>query len=212
MGLWSDELLRARPTTTRLNRYQGEIGGQTYHCLRILVGVLHELGEVVRKSTTTMNHPSFRALVNRLPKKEQAMWKRVRDLSVGKKAEKVADELLKALRNTTAFHYDRKEISAGFDRRFPSGSVDRQQQPLFTRGKTVQSVRLFFADAAATEALDAQIKARRVERFGKKLSAILIDVSKTIALLVEAFIEARSGSRPFEEEIAPKGETDDLSQ
>ncbi len=211
LALWSDDLLRARPKAKRLNRYQGEHGGQTFHVIRLACGTIHELGEFIQKHSGVLNHPLFLEVLDRLPEREKEMWNAVRDLAFGKKSAKTADDLLKDLRNTTAFHYDARELAAAYDRRFPRGSNDREQQPLLSLGPRVHTARFYFGDAAAATLLVQQIERRGVSEFGARFSEILANVSVVLALIVEGFIEARSALRDFVEDATPAGAVDDLS-
>jgi hypothetical protein len=197
------EMPDAPPPPANLNRSVGEHGGATVHASRLFVGLVHEVGEVIRDNGRALNEPFFQdKVIAQLPPRALEMWNRVKNLALGKKPDKAMDELAEFLRNKTAYHYDGAALREGYDRRFPSGSRERTKQPLVSLGNTVYGRRFYFADAVAANLIEQGAHERNLAPFGPKMSEILRDLSFTLALVVEAFIVARTRGkwRPFPED------------
>lgn len=192
--LWMDGLMEEKPSLpARLNRLYGEHAGTTLHTFRLLAGLLHEVGEVVRKNSRAFNESFFRKKVlGKLGPQGLEMWSRVTALATGKKVQKQLDQLLDLLRNKAAYHYDGDELRKAYGRRFPTGSRDREKTPLAARGSTVFANRFFFADAAAQEVIEGEATGRGLMPLAAKMSVALRDFSMTLAVVIDAFIEART--------------------
>jgi hypothetical protein len=190
------------PGSHRINRYQGEHGGNFIFTFRLLLGVLHELGEIVKGNSSALNEEFFRKRVlGRLDTRATKAWSRVEELARGKSGRKKLDDLLRNLRNQTAFHYDGAALHEGFERQFPAECGDnRMKKPLASLGDVVGARRFFFADSAASGVIEAAATEAGVDALGAELTEVSSDISITLGLIVEAFVSERGGWSPFAED------------
>src|SRR5262249_32701179 len=91
--MWHEDLMRQTPER-KLNRVCGEYGGSITHTFRLLIGIVHELGELIQKRGRALNDPFFQMKVlPKLDKEQRARWEQIHDLAFQKKAQKAMDEL-----------------------------------------------------------------------------------------------------------------------
>jgi hypothetical protein len=188
-----------------LNRYFGEHGGGMTHVFRLLIGVVHELGEFIRENGKALHEPFFeKQVLPKLSTEHRAMWVRVRDLAQGgKSGVKMMDDLLDFLRNKTTYHYDGAELFRGYEARFPSGATAKNRQPVVSLGARVRNTRFYFADAVAYDLIEEGAESRGLMPLGPKLSNVFLELCTVLGRIVEVFLQARRPWRDFAEESAP---------
>jgi hypothetical protein len=200
--LWHVELTAGlTPPPQPLNRASGEQGGVITHTTRLLVAILHELGELVRKNGKVLHDPFFeQKVLPKLDKEQRIRWERLRDLAQGKSPAKSMDDYLDFLRNKATYHYDAEDLRPGYERCFPHGSEKPREQPLVSIARDLRSTRFYFGDATAYNVLEHSAAERELVPLGPPLSAALADLMVTLAKIVEIFIQARKPWREFKEE------------
>jgi hypothetical protein len=207
LELWHEETLRCRAGShENYNRLCGEWGGMLMHSWRLLIGLLHELGVLLRKNSKVLDEPFFvESVLSRLPPDSRHMWERVRELAESQRPQrketvKRLDRILHAVRNKTAFHYDVKALAKAYAERFPSGARELRRTPFVSLGDTVFARRFFFADAVVQTSLETYA-AKAGFPFAPSVSGALKDLAMSLALILQSFIEARRLDpwKPFEE-------------
>jgi hypothetical protein len=200
--MWHQELMDQAPAAPqRLNRWFGEHGGSITHTFRLLIGLAHEVGELVQRNAKTLHEPFFNEKVlSKLDKDQRARWERLRDLAFAKPSEKSMDGLLEFLRNKMTYHYDAADLWPAYDRRFPSGPSDKLKQPLVSLSSDIRGHRFYFADAVAYDLVEEEGRQRGLAPLGPKMSTVLTDLMVSLERIVEAFLQARRPWRNFEEE------------
>jgi hypothetical protein len=116
--------------------------------VRVRIGFIHELLNLIKESHETIDHQAFKHIVRLLSPFGKNAWMALFDAAMSNPS---ANELAKALvivRNKVAFHYDSRELGHGFSRAFieragPYGT------PFVSRGSNLKETRFYFSDAAA---------------------------------------------------------------
>lgn len=128
----------------------GEFNGFTNHLFRLHLGTLHELLKLIEENSKALKEPALAAVIGKMSTKAQKSWAVI--VGVATRTTQTKSDLIQFLlfaRNKVAFHYDGKEIGAGYKLAFAkTGRV-----PYVSRGATLGRSRLYFADAAAQDYL-----------------------------------------------------------
>ena len=126
----------------------GQFHGLRLHVMRLQVGLVDELLNVVRRHERVLQEQTFRKVVSQLGKDAKLRWAAIVGVALGKKTGDETARKLAIIRNKIAFHYDTTEIGRGFRESF-LGKGDHGRHPLLSRGGSVAETRFYFADAAA---------------------------------------------------------------
>jgi hypothetical protein len=128
--------------------HRGQHGGLETHLLRILVGILYELLELIREHPAVLKGDLFKEVYRLCPKDGKSAWDAVVEAANGHMSTDPLNRALFFVRNKVVFHYDAKELLAGYVAAF---SQERYGPPMISRGNNMQESRFYFADAAAQQ-------------------------------------------------------------
>lgn len=179
------------PQPPRKNRLWGAWMGVDFHIFRAIVGVMHELFNLVRDNETVISHPFMRSVVQQLPRLAREGWDAVTAVALGATPADPLGKRLLLLRNKVASHYDPTAIVAGYRHHFLS--ADRQDDRAFiSRGSSMKTTRFYFADAAATGYLRSIVgKDESQELLMMNVAELLSPVNHALMGIVETFVQRR---------------------
>lgn len=178
-----------RPRDIRISPELGEYYGLHAHWIRMMIGLLKALAEVISENERAMNDPFFEKLVKSLSKTYREAWRNTVNaaLATTAKGDRFGRMLFFA-RNKVAFHYDPKEIFRGYQLKF----VQKDDGPPYiSRDDAMEGTRFYFADAAAEEYLLYASGASDGREFFESGWVILPDIAHAIREIVIRYVNAR---------------------
>src|SRR5438093_8557811 len=92
-------------------------GYRAAHLDRLLAGIVHELTELIRNSTTAIESRGLRRVVRKTPKGIQPVWEHLVAVARAQGTGPGSDPLSRLIffaRNKVAYHYDPKMIARGY--------------------------------------------------------------------------------------------------
>lgn len=165
----------------------GAFSGLHFHFFRILLGILHELLYLIKTDSAVLEKPLFRGVVHQLPKTARAAWKKLVESSLADSSRDPDIAFLVKARNAVAYHYGPKAIGQGFRRAFAADT----EEAFISRGSSIASTRLYFADRAAQSYLQQVFGEDELERYFLKQPKLISDIAGALVSIVKAFVQAR---------------------
>ncbi len=194
-----EQLLRYRAHADRRPlAHRGQLSAMNDQVARLLIGIVHEVLNVIRKGVRVFEDPEFQSLRSALPKSSQTAWREIRQVAENEdrvpQRHDATSQLLVKLRNHVSFHYDGPKLVEGYLLHFKLDAVQEHEQHAFiSDGKNMEGTRFYFADAAMVQATTAATKLERadVHRQISDLAQMLADTLRDVVL---AFVQARAPS------------------
>ncbi len=179
-------VLRKIPEDRGPSKELGQAGGMSEHLYRLLMGIIHELLELIEKNRPVLGQTYFQRVVKRLHPHAKQAWKTLTNVQVGPKSKDPVAKLVHFARNKVAFHYDANAIAAGF-RSFVSTS----QAPYISRSQSMAGTRFYFADAAAQQLTRDEADTQIVDDFFSGKLSIFLQVNHAVREVVTTFVQLR---------------------
>ncbi|MGH7240152.1 MAG: hypothetical protein ACREHG_08855, partial [Candidatus Saccharimonadales bacterium] len=172
------------------NRQWGHYWGLNFRIIRLIMGTLHELLNMIDEQQDNLNHPFFRDVEMALPVNIRDDWREVVNVACGDSSQKLSKVLLK-IRNNATFLYSPKAIEKGFKKHFLS-SKGKDTRAYLSRGErdTMQGWRFYFSDAAIG-GLGHDIAGSASDALGTEFQKLLDRVSLPLSSIVTSFIQKR---------------------
>lgn len=126
----------------------GLYNGVNVHLLRLLMGTVYELLNLIGRKEAIVQDAAFLKTVRLLPKDSRDAWNEVVSIALNRECTATIGKALLDARNHVAFHYDLKRIQSGYRRHFLS-SQNEDTRAYISRGENMKETRFYFADAAA---------------------------------------------------------------
>lgn len=167
----------------------GQFHGLRLHVMRLQVGLVDELLNVVRRRAPVLQEQTFRKVVSQLGKDAKLRWAAIVAVALGKKTGDETAKKLAIIRNKIAFHYDTAEIGRGFRESF-LGKGDHGRRPLLSRGGSVAKTRFYFADAAAQACILPKGQRSLGDHFFEG-GGLVWDVNVALFNIVTRFVQVR---------------------
>jgi hypothetical protein len=151
-----EQLNNCRPPQFKAEPYTGQWQGMQVQAKRFIVGIINELlvATEAAEDKGILKDALFTKAVSNSGKASEQAWQDL--VSVARK-EPATTEVRRALdtaRNRAAFHYDRSRLRDSYKKYFLTGPQTEYTAAAFASlGKTLESTRFFYADAAVNEAL-----------------------------------------------------------
>jgi len=181
----------AKPTGTfRKSRIWGAHAGIEFHALRLQVGLLHELLNLLRESGNALLHPFIAKVVKLMPSNARGSWKSLVSVAMGSTPTDQFGRSLLLIRNKVSFHYDPKAIFSGYRHHF-LGSTKRDDRAFISRGQSMSATRFYFADAAPIGYLRSLVGDEGSDELLKSVAQLVRTVNIALKYVVEGFIQCR---------------------
>lgn len=192
----------ARPTGLfKKTRLWGAWSGVESHIFRSIVGLLHELFDLIRSNEHLLQHPFLGSVLRQLDRPTRQAWETVVTVALGATPADPIGKSLLLIRNKVSFHYDAKAIFAGYRHHFLTpGQFD--ERAFVSRGNTMQESRFYFADAAALGYLRSIMGRENLDALLIQLVDLLKPVNRALMAIVEAYVQRRG--------YAYRGETEQV--
>ena len=174
----------------RKDRPWGAWAGVDFHIFRLLVGLLHELFDLIRDNQDVIRHPFLESVIKQLSPAAREAWNAVITVASGATPADALGKSLLLIRNKVSSHYDPKAIVAGYRHHF-LGTEKLDDRAFISRGGNMKSTRFYFADAAATGYLRSIVGKDQSEEITMNVADLLRSVNYALMGLVEAFIQKR---------------------
>ena len=174
----------------RISRRWGAYNGARYHSLRLMVALIHEVLNLVHANQKTLEHAFFKAVLKQIPREAREHWSALVQAAEGKQVDSPVGKFALLVRNKLVFHYDPKEIFAGYSLFF-SSHVHGAESAFVSRGTSMSETRYFFADAAAGGYLTKDIQDQKAEDLLMGIISIMPGLSFSLMSIIHHFIQKR---------------------
>jgi hypothetical protein len=171
-------------------RVLGAVAGVRFHVLRAIVGVVHELFELIRANREQIEHRSFVSLLQQLRPGARDAWQALAAVALGGTPSDGLGKRLLLLRNKVSFHYDPKPIFIGYSHHF-LGLEKIEDRAFVSRGASMQESRFYFADAAAEGYLHSLVGRDQTLEMLNEVASTVGQVNVALFTIVDAFIQRR---------------------
>jgi hypothetical protein len=143
-----DMLLKSGPANLKeRTSVCGEYAGVKFHLIRLHIAFAHELLKLVEANKDILQHPFFKETLRMLSKKARESWNIILEAALPEKVPEKTSNLLARIRNKMVFHYDAKELFAGYKKGFFENDKTIQNACI-SLGNTLENARFYFADLA----------------------------------------------------------------
>jgi hypothetical protein len=172
----------------KVSLYWGEYCGIDLHLWKLMVGLFHEVVQLIKDSRDVIAHPYLQSVLKGLRKEQKDIWlSLVAAATAETKPEASRFALL--IRNKVVFHYEPKEICRGYKTFFGSDAPGAQRA-FVSRGNDMDHTRHFFADAAVTGYLMARGEGKFEELMTNVITSVT-DLNFMLTGIVDTFIQTR---------------------
>ena len=100
------------------NRLWGAFSGVQFHTFRTVIGLLHELFNLIRRNKSLLQQPFFKSVVRQIDPSARKAWGTVVAVALGNTPSDTLGKSLLLVRNKMSFHYDGKAIFIGYGHHF----------------------------------------------------------------------------------------------
>jgi len=167
----------------------GEYTGIKLHIIRLHIAFVHELFQLIQNNKSILAHPFLAEVVRVLNKKARSSWELLIEAALAIHTSPKKTNPLFMIRNKVAFHYDAKELLAGYKRGFFRGD-EVLQKACVSEGNTLWNSRFYFADLAIQGYIEKELGAD-ADRFYASLNQIMEDINMALHSIVIRFIQRR---------------------
>ena len=174
----------------RKDRAWGAWAGVDFHIFRLLVGLLHELFDLIRKNQDVIQHPFLASVIKQLPPPRREAWNAVITVASGATPADPLGKSLLLIRHKVSAHYDPKAVVGGYKHHFLNAEKS-DDRAFVSRGNSMKSTRFYFADAAATGYLRSVVGKNQSDEIMMTVADLLRSVNHALMGIVEAFIQRR---------------------
>ncbi len=172
------------------NRLGGALSGFKFHIFRTVIGLLHELFNLIRKNEPILQQPFLQSVVRQIDPSAREAWKTVVAVALGSTPSDVLGKSLLLVRNKMSFHYDGKPIFIGYSHHFLNAE-HLDDRAFISRGHSMKETRFYFADAAALGYLRSIAGRENIDMIITKVAELLDPISHSLVALVNSFIQKR---------------------
>jgi hypothetical protein len=172
------------------NRLWGTFSGVQFHVFRDIIGLLHELFNLIHKNEHLLQQPFFKSVIHQIDKPAKKAWDTVTVVALGNMPADALGKSLLLVRNKISFHYDGKAIFIGYKHHFLK-SKQLDERAFISRGNSMEESRFYFADAAAQGYLRSIEGRDNIEEPIMKIAELLDPVNHSLLAIVDAYIQKR---------------------
>ncbi len=167
----------------------GEYAGIKFHLIRLHIAFAHELLKLVETNKDILQHPFFKETIRMISKKARESWDIILEAALPEKVPEKTSNLLARIRNKTVFHYDAKELFAGYKKGFFEDGKTLQNACI-SIGNTLENVRFYFADVAVQGYLEKGLDID-TKHFIAELEKIMRGINIALYDICTKFIQRR---------------------
>jgi hypothetical protein len=185
-----DMLLKSGPENLKeRTTVCGEYAGIKFHLIRLHIAFAHELLKLVEVNKDILQHPFFKETIRILSRKARESWGVIIEAALPEKVSEKTSNLLARIRNKMVFHYDAKELFAGYKKGFfEDGRA--LQNACISLGNTLENARFYFADLAVQGYLEKGLDID-TNRFISELEKIMRGINIALYDICTKFIQRR---------------------
>jgi hypothetical protein len=154
----------------------------------------------LKEQKAATDSPEFAKLLATVPLQARQAWGFILGIALGSDLSDGRDDpvlqMLVRLRNTVAFHYSAKILCRGYQRHFSSAEKVHTSRAVFSDGKSMETTRFHFADAAAEEAIyeATKIETRNV---AGRIGELVGYVNLALKPIVTAYLRSVATATPY---------------
>jgi len=168
----------------------GEYTGMRLHAIRLHIGFVHELFRLIQNNKNLLTHPFLKEIVRVLNKKARKSWETLVETALMKEEAPRKSNPLFMIRNKVAFHYDPKELRAGYNKGFfKDGKI--LQYACVSEGNASWGSRFYFVDLAIQGYLEKELGSD-ANSFFDSLSKIMAEINMALHNICIRFIQRRN--------------------
>ncbi len=183
-------LLKSEPLgKPQRNSLWGEYSGIKFHIIRLHIGFVHELFKLIQNNKRLLGHIFFKEVIRLLNKKARKSWEALIEAALVEEASSKKGSPLHMVRNKVAFHYDAKELLAGYNIGFFKNG-ETLEGACISLGNSLEEARFYFADRAIQGYIEKGLDTD-IESFFKSLEQIMRDINISLYNICVTFIQRR---------------------
>ena len=183
----------------RISRHGGNYSGVLIHLIRLMLGLAHELLELIRDNKSVLENALFQQVIKQLDEKDRNYWQDLVNTACGIKTDSAIGEFAKIMRNKIGYHYNTQEIYTGY-KKFFNSTDGNKSKAYVSRGANMAESRFYFADAAVSEYLRKSIQSKPGDEIVKEISEILSNLNFALRGIVDHFILKCGGAYKSEKD------------
>lgn len=168
----------------------GEYSALAFFFNRLRISIINELMNLIKNYGTLIEEPLFERTIKQISTKSRESWQLIVDATISNGEMSPIRNPYFMIRNKTIFHYDIKQISAGYRDFFRK--LRPNLPPMISRGMQMIQTRLYFADAAAEGCLNLALGNKPVHEFFSQLENNLSHLNQALQDIVQKFITIRA--------------------
>jgi hypothetical protein len=196
--LWVlERLSEGKSKEQGISAYKGQWGGFNNQYNRLVMGVLHELLELVNKNQKILEHPLFKSCLQKQSKDVKKYWGLIAHYATNRKGKKPTTDLGYALllvRNNAAFHYYQTDSLYQGYQNWKSKACPESKFAYVSLGQTMMTTRFFFADAASENCVNTLLNMQGLEM--TNISEVIHQVNSALRFIVERYIKNQNSQMP----------------
>ncbi|MFA5287658.1 MAG: hypothetical protein WC394_05275 [Candidatus Omnitrophota bacterium] len=168
----------------------GEFSGIKLHIIRLHIGFVHELFQLIKNNKNLLAHQFFKEIVRVLNKEARKSWGILVEAALAKEVTPKKSNPLFMIRNKVSFHYDPKELHAGYNKGFfKEGKIS--QNACVSEGSVLWGSRFYFADLAIQGYLEKEL-GPDADAFFASLNQIMAEINMALHNICIRFIQRRN--------------------
>lgn len=166
-----------------------EYVGIKFYIIRLHIAFVHELFKLIQKNQRILEHVFLKEIIRNLNKKARESWRSLVEAALVDETAPKKSNPLHMIRNKVAFHYDTKELFAGYKKGFFE-EAKTTQNACISLGNTIRNSRFYFADRAVQGYMEKGLDADIV-KFAESLKKTLREINIALYGITERFIQRR---------------------
>jgi len=174
----------------KISRHWGAYNGLRFHVWRLMVGLFHEVVDLIQRSDKVLEDSFFKSVLSQLPRKERDIWHDFISVACDKQTATAEGHFALLVRNKLVFHYDPKVIQRAYRTFFSSGSHGAERA-FVSRGMDMKETRFYFADAVTRGYFMKNIDGRDTEKILVDTMTPLLNLSSALMSIIHHFIQKR---------------------
>ena len=199
---WAHQLEKSKVDRKGVSAVAGQISGMRNHVNRLIVGLINELLDLLKKQKNVLESPSFTDITSKLNIETSRYLKEITTTAlVSNSPKKDPEKLIKFrqaltdVRNKGAFHY--KDLAAfveGYRHHFSANNpIDRKYRDLayFSDGKNAEETRFFYADAAIEGMVQLKTTASLGAEYQDQFKILALKINQLLKPLLVCYLDTK---------------------
>jgi hypothetical protein len=187
------ELVERRPEPGSISAAGGQVAGMRTQVRRLRISMMHEFLKLIREQAAALSSEEAAAVIAKLEDPLKLRWDHLVQLARGEAPSSAFARAVERIRHINFHYYQPKSLARAFLAHFHEGAQSPDRLYAFVSlGMNMEQTRFYYADAAASSALEMIGEQERVDNFGDEITTTLRDLNFLLRALVESFLRHRA--------------------